>query len=83
MQQRAFRALISGLLLQGNPDIGRIAAQSFTKEPRRGDADHGERMSFEHERGANNGRISAISGLPGMVAEHDHRRRSRLVVIRG
>src|SRR6185312_15226896 len=80
MQQRVSR-IDSGLLLQRNPDIGWVTAQSFTKEPRSGDADDSERMSIEHESGASHGRISAIRALQGMVAEHDDGRGGRLVVV--
>ena len=51
------------LLLQRNPEIGRIAAQRFAEESRRRDADDGERVPFDDERGADDRRIAAV-GAP-------------------
>src|SRR5712671_5361021 len=70
-----------GLLLQRNPDIGGVAAKGFTKKGWRGDADDGKRMSIQHKSGAHDRSVSAISGLPCMVAKHDDGCGSRLVVV--
>ena len=59
------------LLLQRNPQIGRIAAQRLAEESRRRDADDGERMSLDDERRADDRRIAAVGALPGVMAQHD------------
>ena len=51
-------------LLQRNPQVGRIAAQRFAEESRRRDADDGERVPLDDERGADDRRIAAVGALP-------------------
>ena len=70
-------------LLERNPEIRRIAAQRLAEESRRRDADDGERVPFDDERGADDRRIAAVGALPDVVAQHDGRRRRRRVVGRG
>ena len=81
MQQAAI-GIDHGLLLQGNPDVRRIAFQSFAEKSRGRDADHGDRVAFDDERGTHDGRIRSVGGLPDAMAEHGDRRGSGLVVIR-
>ena len=52
------------LLLQRNPEIGRIAAQRLAEESRRRDADDGERVPFDDERRADDRRVAAVGALP-------------------
>ena len=62
------------LLLQRNPQIGRIASQRFAEKSRRRDADDGERMALDDERDADDRRIAAVGVLPDVMAQDDHRR---------
>ena len=65
------------LLVQRNPQIGRIAAQRLAEEPGRRHADDRERMPLDDERGADDRRIAAVGALPDVMAHHDDRRRRR------
>src|SRR5690348_5938311 len=71
------------LLLQRNPNLGRLAAQRFAKEARRRDADHGERVVFYDERRSDHRRIASVSALACLIAEHRNRRCGGLVVLFG
>ena len=73
---------IKRLLLQRNPDVGRIAAQRFAEKSGRRHADHRERMALDDKCGPDHRRIAAIADLPGAMAEHRNRRCGRRVVIR-
>ena len=68
------------LLLERNPQVRRIAAQRFAEESRRRDADDGEGVPLDEERGADDRRIAAVGALPDVVAQHDDGRRRRRVV---
>jgi hypothetical protein len=81
MQQAAI-GIDHGLLLQGNPDVGRIAFQSFAEESRWRDADYGDGVAFDDERGTHYGRIRGIGSLPDAMAEYGDRRSTGLVVLR-
>ena len=71
------------LLLERNPQIGRVAPQRFAEESRRRDADRGERVPLDEERAADNRRIAAVGALPDVMAQHHGRRRRRRVVRSG
>ena len=81
-QERAF-AVDQRLLLQGNPDVRRIAAQCFAKKTRRRDAGDRERMSFNYVRRTHHRRITAIRSLPHVIAQHGNRRCRCLIVSLG
>src|SRR5262249_18897527 len=68
------------LLLQRNPDVGRIALQCFAEESRRSDSDQGKGMAFNDECGTYNRGVRSIDGLPGLMTENGDRRRGRLIV---
>ncbi len=78
-KQRAV-AVDQGLLLDGQPEIRRIAAKRLAKEPRGRDADDRERMILYDERRADDRCVAAVLFLPGAVAQHRHRGRRRRVV---
>ena len=65
------------LLLQRNPQVRRIGPQRLAEESRRRDAGHGERVPFDDQRGADDRGIAAVGALPGVIAQHDDRRRRR------
>src|ERR1035441_4822212 len=69
MQQCAF-AVDGGLLIHGNPEVGRVAAQRFAKESGRRYADYGEGMAFHHDGRTEHRRVAAVSESPGMMAEY-------------
>ena len=74
---------ISGSLLEGNPEIRRVAAQGLAEKSRRRDTNDRERMSLHDQRRADHRRIAPIGALPDVMAQHEHGRRSRRVVFRG
>ena len=76
-KQRAI-AVDQGLLLNGQPEIRRVAAKRLAKEPRGRDADDRERMILYDERRADDRCLAAVLFLPGAVAQHRHRRRRRV-----
>src|SRR5437016_2732466 len=69
------------LLLKGHPYVRRIAAQRFAKEAGRRNADHGEWLAFNKERGSHDRGIGAISRRPRVVADHGDRRGRRAIVV--
>ena len=76
-------AIDDGFLLEGNPDVGRIAAQRLAEESGWRDADNGEGMTLDIQRGAEHGGVAAVGGLPGAMTEDGHRGRGGRVVIGG
>src|SRR5437763_4751221 len=78
-EQRAFTA-DQRLLLQGDPHVRRIAAQSFAEKSRGHHADHGDRVASDYKGGAYDRRIARIDGLPKAMADHDDRRSVWLIV---
>src|SRR5207237_8505533 len=82
LAQQAAAGIDHGFLLQGNPDIRRVALEGFAEESGGSDADYGHGMAFDDERGAYDGRIRSIGGLPDTVAEDGDRRCGGLVVLR-
>jgi hypothetical protein len=70
-----------GFLLEGNPDVGRIAAEGFAEESGRRDADDGEGMALDRERGTEDGGVAGVGGLPGTMTENSNRGRGGRVVI--
>ena len=68
------------LLLQRNPHVRRIAAERFAEKSRRRHTDDGERTAFDVERRSDDRRVTAVSSLPDVMAEHDHGLRRRRVV---
>jgi hypothetical protein len=68
------------LLLDGQPEIRRVAAKRLAKEPRGRDADDRERMILYDERRADDPCVAAVLFLPGAVAQDRHRCRRRRVV---
>ncbi len=81
MQQAAI-GIHHGFLLQRNPDVRRVALESFAEKSRGRDADHRDGVAFDDERGTHNGRIRGIGSLPDAVAEYGDGRSTRLVVLR-
>ena len=69
------------LLLHRYPNIGWIAAQCVAKKSGRSHADDGEGMPLDNESRAHHRRIGSIICLPGLMADHGHRRGGRLVVL--
>ena len=67
--------------MQGNPQIGGIAAQRLAEEPGRGHADHGERMALDDERGANHRWVCPVRALPQMMTDHHNRRGRRRIIV--
>jgi hypothetical protein len=59
------------LLLQRNPEIGRVAAQRFAEESRRHDSHDRERMPLDEKRGAHDRRIATVGAVPRVVAHDD------------
>ena len=70
-----------GFLLEGNPDVGRIAAQGLAEEAGWSDADDGEGMALDHKRGTEDGGVAGVGGLPGAMTENSNRGRGGRVVI--
>jgi len=68
------------LLLERNPNVGRIAFEGFAKKAGRSDADHGERMAFDDEGGTDEGGVGTIDGLPGTMTEDDGGRSTGTIV---
>jgi hypothetical protein len=68
------------LLLERNPQIGRIASQRLAEEPGRRHADDREGVSFDDQGRANERGIAAVGALPRVVAHHDGGSRRRRVV---
>ena len=68
------------LLIDGDPEVGRIGAQSFAEETGRRNADDGDGVVRDDERRANNGGVGAVLLLPGAVGEHGNRLRVGLIV---
>ena len=69
-----------GLLIDGNPEVGRIGTKSFAEEPGRRNADDGDGVVRDDERRANDGGVGAVLLLPGAVAEHGDGLGVRLVI---
>ena len=67
-------------LLQGQPELGRIAAQRFTEEARRCNAGDGERMPLDDEGRSHDRRIGVVLLLPGAITQHGYRWRGGLIV---
>src|SRR5579884_125471 len=82
LPKQTARARDEWLLLDGNPDIRWIAAQSLAEEARRRNADHRERMPFNNEGGAHDEGIGPVVRLPGVVAHHGDWWRTGLVIVR-
>ena len=72
-----------GFLMDGNPKVGRIAAEGFAEEAGRRHADQGEGVAFDDQGGADQGVVSAIGFAPGVVAEDGDGRGGRGIVGRG
>ncbi len=70
-----------GFLLEGNPDVGRIAIEGLAEESGRCDADDGEGMALDRKRGTEDGGVAAVGGLPGAMTENSNRGRGGRVVI--
>ena len=81
MQQAAL-SYDHGFLLDRNPNIGWIAFQGFSKKARGRNPDHREWMAFDDQRGPDDGRIGAISDLPGAMADHQRWWSARPVILR-
>ena len=82
MQQRTV-PIDHRLLLHGNPEVWRIAAQGLAKKSRRSNSNYGEGMALYHEHRAHNGSVGAISCFPSVVAEHDNGSCGGLIVVSG
>ena len=67
--------------MDGNPEVGRIAAEGFAEEAGRRHADHGEGVAFDDQGRADQGAVAAIGFAPGVVAEDGDRRGGRGVVV--
>jgi len=80
--EKAALGINRGFLLKGNPNVRRVAFQSFTEKSGWSDTDDSQRMAFNDESGACDGGIRGISGLPNAVAEDGDGERGGLVVIR-
>ncbi len=60
-------AVDDGFLLEGNPNVGRIAAQRLPVESGWRDADNREGMTLDIQRSAEHRGIAAVGGLPGAM----------------
>ena len=67
-------------LIDGEPEVGWIAAEGFSEKAGRGDADDGDGVAADDEGGTNDGGIGAVLLLPGTIAEHGDGRGVGLVV---
>src|SRR6202023_2693944 len=82
MQERGL-TVNDRFLLERNPDVGRIAAQSLAEESRRRYADDGEGMTLDRESGTEDRWIAGVSGLPRAMTENGNRRRGGDIVVGG
>ena len=78
-QQRTV-AIDQWLLLHGNPDIGRIALQSFAEKSGGRDTDDRERTAFHNESSSNHRGVGSVDGLPGAMTENHNGRRAWFVI---
>ena len=67
-------------LIDGDPEVGGIAAESFTEEAGRSDADDGDGVVADDEGGTDDAGVGAVLLLPGAVAEHGDGRGVGLIV---
>ena len=63
-------AVDHGLLLDGNPNVGRVVAKRFAEKSWWRDADDCEGMAFDDESRTYDGGIAAVSCLPCTMAYH-------------
>ena len=68
--QEACFATDDRLLVNGEPDLGRIAAERIAEEARRSDADDCEWMPFDEKRRSDNRGVTAVSGFPDVMAQN-------------
>ena len=83
LAQQAPFAVDQGLLLQRDPQIGRVALQSLAEESGGCDADHGQGMAVHDERRARDRGVGRVDRLPDAMAQDRHRRGGRVVVFGG
>src|SRR5581483_4381121 len=76
-------AVHRGLLLDWDPDIGRVGVQGVAEEAGRRDADDRKRMLLDRERGADDSGIGPINSLPGTVTQDGGGRGGGSIVIGG
>ena len=69
-----------GLLIDGDPEVGGIAAEGFSEEAGRSDADDGDGVVADDEGGTDDAGVGAVLLLPGAVAEHGDGRGVGLIV---
>ena len=70
-------------VLKRDPEVGWVVAQRIAEEARRRHAGDRERVPLDDQRLADERLIAAVGRFPRVMAEHDHRRGRRRVVLRG
>src|SRR5579863_653841 len=67
--QNTVLALHCWFVVEWNPESGRIAVDAVAEKSGRRNADNGEGLVLDVERGADHFRVAAVGGLPGMIAQ--------------